>query len=82
MTIIPIVVTIIIFVIIIFIIVILMEWWVGRVIPWPASDPSLDSVELCHENQHCAPFADTLHHHHFQLFQDFQFKDNIDVYSR
>ena len=56
--------------------------WLGRVIPWPASDPSLDSVELCHENQHCAPFADTLHHHHFQLFQDFQFKDNIDVYSR
>ena len=52
---------------------------VGRVIPWPASDPSLDSVELCHENQHCAPFADSLYHHHHQ---DFQFKGVLDVYSR
>ena len=51
---------------------------VGRVIPWPASDPSLDSVELCHENQHCAPFAGSLYHHH----QDFQFKGVLDVYSR
>ena len=50
---------------------------VGRVIPWPASDPSLDSVELCHENQHCAPFTDSLYHHHHQ---DFQFKEILDVY--
>ena len=39
---------------------------VGRVIPWPASDPSLDSVELCHENQHCVPFTVPLYHHHHQ----------------
>ena len=84
-TISPIVVTMIIFLILIIIFVVTHYHHhrhphgmvVGRVIPWPASDPSLDSVELCHENQHCAPFTDSLYHHHHQ---DIQFKDVLDVY--